>query len=118
MPRHTTLKKKLTRSFGVESGEDRVVELDDAGYVTFRREPTHRRLKRGEKLPELKLDIEEVMDTLSGPPVKESELVEILEGIASQVPIAKLEGLTPEKAAYELKVWLIQTMKRTIENAK
>lgn len=115
MPRHTPIKGKLTRSFGPDENDDMVVELDESGHVTFRREPIGRRLKRNEKLPELTLNVEEVLTDLAGPPAKESDLVEILQGVADRIPIAKFEG---KDVAYEAKVWLIKTMEQVIKDQK
>lgn len=103
---------RLTRSFGIEGTEDLVVELDAAGQVVFRKEPADRKLKRSEKLPELRLDVGEVMKDLSGRSGKEMEVEEILEAILARVPIAKFEEDTPRNIAYAMKVWLMRELKR------
>jgi hypothetical protein len=115
MSRHTPAKGTLTRSFGNEEGEELVVELDAKGFVVFRREPLFRRRKRGEKHPELKLNVAEVMDNLSTPQVTAGEVESILDQLLKKLPVAKFEGDTPAKMAYNLKVWMLQSLKEYTE---
>jgi hypothetical protein len=105
------MKGSLTRSFGNEEGEELVVGLSDDGTVAFRRESVGRRLKRGEKHPELKLNVAEVMDNLSTPQVTAGEVEGILDQLIKKLPVAKFDGDTPAKMAYNLKVWMLQSLK-------
>lgn len=118
MSRHTPAKGTLTRSFGNEEGEELVVELDAKGFVVFRREPLFRRLKRGEKLPELRLKVTDVMENLSKPQADIGDTEDVLEELLKKLPIAKFEGDNPEKIAYHMKVWMLKTLKEHIESRK
>jgi hypothetical protein len=115
MSRHTPAKGSLTRSFGNEDGEELVVELDAAGFVVFRREPLFRRLKRGEKLPELRLKVADIMEDLSKPQADIGDTEDVLEKLLKKLPIAKFEGDSPEKIAYSMKVWMMKALKEHIE---
>ena len=108
------MKGKLVRSFGFDDTEDQVVELSD-GHVIFRREPGDRKLKRGEKLPELRVNVAEACADLGGAPAKERDVADILWAVASRVPIAAFEGKSPDKIAYGMKVWLMKELKRELQ---
>ena len=114
--RHTPMSGKLTRHFFTEENEDLVVELNAEGYVVFRREPNDRKLKRGEQLPEFRVNVIEACSNLSAPAAEESDVAAILEKIAAKVPIASFEDETPAKAAYKMKVWLLDELKKTISD--
>jgi hypothetical protein len=110
--RHTPASGRLTRSFGIDGTDDLVVELDASGYVVFRKEPADRKLKRGEKLPERRVDVREVMKDLAGRPAKEMEAEEIIEKILAKFPIAKFEEDSPKNIVYAMKVWMLRELKR------
>lgn len=107
--RHTTMRGKLTRSFGIADGEDYVVELNEDGYITFRREPADRKLRRREEVPSVRLHVSEVCADLTIP---KGDVESILEQIARRVPIADFsEETSPHKIPYKVKVWLMNALK-------
>lgn len=112
--RHTPMRGKLARSFGIEGTEDMVVELREEGVVAFRREPADRKLKRGEQLPELALDVKETCQNLGSR--DDRDAMDLVEAVAARIPIAKFSETKPENVAYEVKCWLMQEMKNEIEN--
>jgi hypothetical protein len=112
--RHTTMSGRLTRSFWIEGTEDFVVELVDDGQIIFRKEPADRKIKRGEQLPERRLDIREVMRDLDARPKGEIEATAIIERLLEKAPIAKFEEEPPRSVAYAMKVWLIKELKRIV----
>lgn len=116
--RHTPMSGRLTRSFGSDGNNDLVVELNADGQVIFRKEPADRKIKRGEQLPERRLDVREVMQDLTGKPPKELEVTTIIEALIAKAPIAKFEGDTPKNVAYSMKVWLLKELKQIINPEK
>lgn len=111
--RHTPMTGRIVRSFGLAGTDDLVVELTEDSVV-FRKEPVDRRLNRGEKLPERRINVRDGMRDLSGKPPAEVKVEAILEELLARLPIAKLEGDTPKNVAYSLKVWMLRELKRTI----
>jgi hypothetical protein len=105
---------RLTRSFGIDGTDDLVVELNADGQVIFRKEPADRKLRRGEQIPEKRMDIRETMKDLSGKPAKEMEVTAILEALLAKVPIAVFEGDTPKNLAYSMKCWLLKELKQIV----
>lgn len=116
--RHPTMKGKLTRSFGIDETDDLVVELHEDGHVAFRKEPIHRKLKRGEQIPELRLNVAEICEELAGPPAQANDVDAILQKVADRIPVASFEDESPAKVAYKMKVWLINAVKTVIEEQK
>ena len=115
--RHTRIKGRLCRSFGYDGDDDLVVELCDSGRVVFRREPATRKLRRGEKLPEVSLDVGEMFaDMNATPPVDDAAA--LLEEVVRRVPIARFEDDNPRNVAYSMKVWLMKTLKTIIDEQK
>jgi hypothetical protein len=114
--RHTPIRGKLTRSFGVVDDEDLVVELREEGQVVFRREPADRKLRRGEQLPELVLNVEETCQNLGSRDSRDA--IDLVEAVAARIPIAKFEEVRPERVAYEMKCWLIKEMEKEIESER
>lgn len=115
MSRHTEMRGRLSRSFGSDGEEDQVVELDESGYVVFRREPLNRRLRRGEELPEVRLSVREVLSGVGKKAPATQSAEDILERILAKIPIAKFEGDTPRNLAYAMKVWLLREVKRVVD---
>jgi hypothetical protein len=112
--RHTSVGGSLTRSFGIEGCNDLVVELSSDGQVIFRKEPADRRIKRGEKLDEHRINVREVFGKMGFKPEKEIEVQEILEALVAKLPIARFEEDTPRNLAYSMKVWLLNELKQII----
>ena len=112
--RHTPMSGRLTRSFGIDGTDDLVVELNADGQIIFRKEPADRKLRRGEQIPEKRMDIRETMKDLSGKPAKEMEVTAILEALLAKVPIAVFEGDTPKNLAYSMKCWLLKELKQIV----
>jgi hypothetical protein len=112
--RHTPVSGSLTRSFGIEGFNDLVVELKSDGQVIFRKEPVDRKIKRGEQLPERRLNVREVMGDLGNRPTKELEVTSIIEALMAKAPIAQFEGDTPRNVSYSMKVWLLKELKQII----
>ena len=120
-PRHTPIpdKGKLCRSYGMDSetGEDIVVELRK-GEIEIRREPTDRKIKRGEKLPNLVLNVQELADNLnSSVDTTEAEVSvqAILDEILLKLPVAKFEEESGNKG-YKVKAWLYQALKEAVSD--
>ena len=86
-----------------------VVEITPDGEVVIREEPTHRRLKRGEKLPEVRINAREAFT--SGSRVEEIAQAETwIDALIREAPVAKFEGDSPAKVAYSMKVWLLDRL--------
>ena len=97
----------LTRSFGEEDGQDLVVELRDNGTIAIREEPTTRRLQRGEKLPEVVIDVRQAWnDRDKGKPVVEAA-EGLIDKLLRKLPIADF----PERIGYQFKVWALNALK-------
>lgn len=116
--RHTPIKGVLTRSFGEEESRDLVVSMHEEGYVSVRYEPTDRKLKRGEKLEESRISIEDLWELRSAPvvtDVKVGEVELILNRILGRLPVADFgtEELG-NKVHYHAKAWLWQQLKQEI----
>lgn len=118
--RHTPMKGKLSRSFGFDDTEDLVVELNAEGFVAFRREPNDRKLKRGEQLPEVRLDVRDMCSDLSvpKPAAQEDEMVAILERVAGQLTVRKFEEEPPKNLAHTMKFQLLDMLKQAIADQK
>jgi len=114
--RHTTLSGKISRSFGIdeESAKDLVVELNEEKGIVIRKEPTDRKLKRGEVLPAVTIDPEEAFNNAGNPAY---EVGDIIQALTRKMPVAKfLEG-KPEHVDYRAKVWLMDELKQLIEES-
>ena len=92
---------------------DLVAEFREDGTIAIREEPVDRKLKRGEKLPEVVIN---VMDTWTSgknkvtndaPKAIESSIDRIL----ARLPVADLSG-PPERVGYQAKVWLMRELQR------
>jgi hypothetical protein len=117
--RHTPIKGTLTRSFGEDDDQDLVVAMHEEGYVSVRYEPTSRKLKRGEKLPESRISVEDLWEMRDKPlaaEVKVGEVELILKRILARLPIADfgIEELG-NKVHYQAKAWLWQQLKQEID---
>lgn len=113
--RHTKLTGKLTRSLGVSEGRDLVVELDAGGLVRIREEPVDRRLRRGEVLPEVVIDVREAFD--KGPGCAPEDWIERAAArLESKAAIADFGEEAGAKPAYAMKVWLTKALKELRED--
>lgn len=111
--RHTAASGRLTRSFGIENDQDLVAEICDDGTLRIREEPTNRRLKRGEVLPEVVLVVRDIWETRK----KEAPVADVERRIGKvlvRLPIADLSG-TAEQVGYKAKVWLMRELKQEFE---
>lgn len=106
MSRHTALKGSLTRSLGASGDEDLVVELAEPGILIIRREPLGRRLRRGEELPQMRIDLREAAKNMSGG-FGEDAVGELIK----KLPLASWEADKPATVAYKAKVWMLQQLK-------
>lgn len=115
--RHTPIAGKLSRSFGINEDDalDLVAEFRDDGTIAIREEPVDRKLKRGEKLPEVVIN---VRDTWTAGKKKAStaaaapkEIETVIDKVLARLPVADLTG-TPEKVGYQAKVWLMRELKK------
>ena len=105
--RHTPAKGLLTRSLGVEDNQDLVVGLDENGTLLIRVEPTDRRLKRGEVLPELRIDARQAWsgkDTKT-PTETEDTVREILTALFHTLPTAQMNE-NDQKSWTKLQGWI------------
>ena len=113
--RHTEAKGTLTRSLGVNNETDLVVGIDADGYFVIREEPTDRKLKRNEKLPELKMDIRQMWEGSDrgnkDPDSTADEFVEMLDEVIQRMPIAKFEEGPADKIHYRAKFWILEELK-------
>lgn len=108
--RHTAASGRLTRSFGVKDDQDLVAEICDNGTLRIREEPTNRRLKRGEVLPEVVLVIRDIWEARKAEaPVGDVERQ--IDKVLARLPIADLSS-TPEQVGYKAKVWLMHALKQ------
>lgn len=105
------MKGRLTRSYGVEDDEDLVVELADDGSLRIRAEPVTRRLRRGEVLPEVVVDVRKTWDERKKDDASPHQIERIIDRVIARLPIADLSG-TPEKVGYQAKVWLLNELRR------
>ena len=111
--RHTVIAGRLSRSFGITDGDDLVAEFRDDGTISIREEPTERKLRRGEKLPEVVLNVREVWETRKNAQSAE-DAKSLIEKVCAKLPIADLSG-TPERVGYQAKVWLLNALKHEME---
>lgn len=108
--RHTTISGKLARSFGISDGDDLVVELVDDGTIRIREEPVHRKLRRGEVLPEVVLDVREIW-AKRGEAEPAGAAESLVDRLLAAVPIADLSG-TPQQMGYKTKAFLMGALKK------
>lgn len=108
--RHTPIgQTTLRRSYGITGNEDLVVSLHPDNRITIHKEPTDRKLRRGEELPEIAIDIEEAWaNRVDDTPV--SDLESRIDRVVRKLPIADLSG-PPEKVGYIAKSWLMRELK-------
>jgi hypothetical protein len=117
--RHTPIAGSLSRSFGIDeiNARDLVVEFRDNGTVAIREEPVDRKLKRGEKLPEVEINVRETWEagknkaTHSVAKAAPKELESAIDRVIAKLPIADLSG-DPEKVGYRAKAWLMKELQR------
>lgn len=120
-PRHTEVPKNgITRSYGVdkETGEDLVVELRP-GEIEIRKEPTNVKRLNKNNLVRVVLDAQQIAENMRAPEEvteSEGEVVEILEALAKKIRIADLQEC--RNPGYELKVQLLQELKKVIQDLK
>lgn len=111
--RHTSIgQTTLRRSYGITNDEDLVVSLCPDNRVTIHKEPVDRKLRRGEKLPEVTIDIEEAWANRKDDQVDNSTLSELesrIDRVIRKLPIADLSG-SPEKVGYIAKSWLMREL--------
>jgi len=117
--RHPPIKGSLTRSFGIEEDRDLVVAMHEGGYVSVRYEPVDRKLKRGEKVAEARISVEELWELRAKPvvtDVKIDEVEHVLRRILARVPVADFgsEELGT-KVSYRVQAWLWQQLKNEID---
>jgi hypothetical protein len=111
--RHTAASGRLTRSFGIEDDQDLVAEINEDGTLRIREEPVHRKLKRGEAIPEVVLVARDIWDARkTEAPVGDTE--SRIDKVLARLPIADLSG-SPEQVGYRAKVWLMAELKREFE---
>ena len=110
--RHTPAKGLLTRSLGVEDDTDLVVGIDQDGTVMIRQEPTDRRLKRGEALPELRIDVRQAWEgrDAKGPVESEDTVRGILTALFHSLPVAA-DDEADVKNLTKLKGWMWQRLR-------
>ena len=115
--RHTTIAGSLSRSFGIDeiNAVDLVAEMRDDGTISIREEPVDRKLKRGEKLPEVIIDVRETWEggkkKASNAAAAPKEIESAIDRILAKLPIADLSG-DPDKVGYRAKVWLMKELQR------
>ncbi len=110
MSRTPIIKGSITRSFGRLGSDEVVATMSEDGAVTISRIPTHRRLRRGEKLPSVRIDVLETAGRLRESTTEVQSAQAILERIADRLPIAKFEEDSPRNVAYAMKVWLLKEL--------
>ena len=108
MSRYTNIGNGITRSLGEDEETDFVVEIRRDGMIVVREEPL-RRLRRGEKLPEVVIDPWEAWRNRTAAQVMEPETW--VDALIRDLPVAKFEGENPSKVAYAMKVWLLEELK-------
>lgn len=116
--RHTPISGKLSRSFGIdeETATDMVAEFREDGTIAIREEPVDRKLGRGEKLPEVVIDIREAWEAgqkkavtaQAAPKAVETAIDRVL----ARLPVADLSEASPGKFTYNAKVWLMKELDR------
>lgn len=109
MSRHTAIGNGIIRSIGEDEDADFVVGIRADGMIFVREEP-QRRLRRGEKLPEVVIDPWEVWRSRGASAPADTE--SWVNALVAKVPIAKFEGSDPRKVAYAMKVWLLEELKQ------
>lgn len=115
--RHTTLIGSLARSFGIDekAATDLVVEFRDNGTIAIREEPVDRKLKRGEKLPEVVISVRETWDAgkkkASNAAATPKAIESAIDRVIAKLPIADFSG-APDKVGYQVKVWLMNELQK------
>ena len=112
--RHTSLLPgtQITRSLGADDETDFVAELRADGILQLREEQVGRRIGRGEKLPSLDLDLRLLWE--QGKKTEAPEPANWLDEMIAAIPVADFSG-TPEKLGYQVKVWVLNYLKRKNE---
>lgn len=107
--RHTKASGLLTRSLGITDNLDLVVGIHQEGHIIIREEPTDRKLRRGEKLQELKIDVRQAWEGRDdiAPSRKEDVVREVLEALFHVLPTAPSENTD----SYKLKCWMWDRLK-------
>lgn len=95
------------------------MELNEEGFIAFRKEPAGRRLKRGEELEETRLEVKDIFDNIGEPRTEDSDISSVLDRLADKVPVAKFVYEDPKHAHYLIKIWLQRALKDlAMENKK
>lgn len=123
--RHTPITGSLTRSYGISdfTALDLVVELRDNGTITIREEPVDRKLKRGEKLPEIEINVRDTWEvgkkktTHAAARAAPEEIVSAIDRVIAKLPIADLSS-TPELVGYKAKAWLMKELQKEFHPEK
>src|SRR5262245_14243347 len=104
MSRHTPLDKPISRSLPAKLDDhddsELVINLEPGGIIRLTAEPVSRRLGRGEKLPEVKLDAVKLFNELSGKKdspgglegLKNADLEKNVQEVLTKLAIAYDEG--------------------------
>jgi hypothetical protein len=107
----------LARSFGIdeETATDLVAEFRDNGTIAIREEPADRKLKRGEKLPEVVINVLETWNAgkkkANNAAATPREITSAIDRVLARLPIADLSG-SPDKVGYQAKAWLMHELQR------
>lgn len=110
--RHTPLKGKLTRSFGIDDeANDLVVEINDEQGIVIRKEPADRKLRRGEVLPSVVINPAEAYKNDGNPAM---DIAKILQELTRRMPIASFIEGPPNHVDYRAKVWLLAELNQII----
>lgn len=116
--RHTPIAGKLARSFGIDeiNATDLVAELRDDGTIAIREEPVDRKLKRGEKLLEVIINVSDAWVAGKNKATAKAEAPRALESaidrVLSRLPIAELNEQPgqADKFVYRAKAWLMKEL--------
>lgn len=123
--RHTPIAGSLSRSFGIDeiNALDLVVELRDNGTIAIREEPVDRKLKRGEKLHEIEINVRDTWDvgkkkaTHAVAKAAPKEIESAIDRVIAKLPIADLSS-TPARVGYQAKAWLMKELQREFHPEK
>jgi hypothetical protein len=111
--RHTPMGTTLKRSYGITDDQDLVVSMCSDRTVRVHAEPTTRKLRRGEQLEEVVIDIDEAWrNRAQGSPLLDFE--HKVARVLRRLPIADLSG-PAEKVGYLAKIWLMRELAAEFE---
>lgn len=111
LSRHTDIGNGIARSLGITGNKDLVVELRPPDRIVIRQEPVGRRLKRGEKLPEVEFSAQELWELKGNAPNPH----ELVDSLIARLPVVKFEETDPKKVPYEVKTTLLRLLKGSKE---